>query len=327
MTVALRPMSLGEILDRTFQLYRSRFLMFAVVGLLPTIGAMTFWLSSFLWKRLIAQTTLSITVKNRISHLPDLVSAETVESFLFLLVFPIFAYCVSKSFLAEQPGLVEACKASFGRLRSLLFLTALTWSVWFGIGQLLHQIPQIARVDLDARLGLFDRSNVVAGVAVSCLKWIGSFYLAGAVCLSMPAWLVEQLSAGNAIRRGWMLARRRIGALLVVWLLRSVLLWMLYTSFSTLIYFALKAATATTAQLSYNHAIFRLIAIDLPGRLSAILVRLVLAIAVALIYYDQRIRFEGYDIEWMMNAAGMNSPPTEPKQATIEATPMEGSQA
>ena len=31
-------------------------------------------------------------------------------------------------------------------------------------------------------------------------------------------------------------------------------------------------------------------------------------IAVTLIYYDQRIRREGYDIELMMNAAGMNPP-------------------
>lgn len=31
-------------------------------------------------------------------------------------------------------------------------------------------------------------------------------------------------------------------------------------------------------------------------------------IAVTLFYYDQRIRREGYDIERMMDAAGMNAP-------------------
>jgi hypothetical protein len=31
-------------------------------------------------------------------------------------------------------------------------------------------------------------------------------------------------------------------------------------------------------------------------------------IAITLFYYDQRIRHEGFDIEMMMNAAGMNAP-------------------
>jgi hypothetical protein len=31
-------------------------------------------------------------------------------------------------------------------------------------------------------------------------------------------------------------------------------------------------------------------------------------IAVTLFYYDQRIRYEGYDIERMMDAAGLNAP-------------------
>ncbi len=30
-------------------------------------------------------------------------------------------------------------------------------------------------------------------------------------------------------------------------------------------------------------------------------------IALTLIYYDQRIRREGYDIEWMMRAAGLGN--------------------
>ncbi len=32
------------------------------------------------------------------------------------------------------------------------------------------------------------------------------------------------------------------------------------------------------------------------------------SIDLGLFYYDQRIRREGFDIEWMMNRAGMNAP-------------------
>jgi hypothetical protein len=46
-------------------------------------------------------------------------------------------------------------------------------------------------------------------------------------------------------------------------------------------------------------------------------------IAIALIYYDQRIRLEGYDIEWMMDAAGMNTSIRAQEQGTsIAIAPM-----
>jgi hypothetical protein len=34
------------------------------------------------------------------------------------------------------------------------------------------------------------------------------------------------------------------------------------------------------------------------------------SIVAALIHYDQRIRREGYDVEWMMRAAGFDAPAT-----------------
>ena len=37
MTAPLRPMSLGEILDRIIQIYRSRFVAFALVAAIPTL--------------------------------------------------------------------------------------------------------------------------------------------------------------------------------------------------------------------------------------------------------------------------------------------------
>jgi hypothetical protein len=33
------------------------------------------------------------------------------------------------------------------------------------------------------------------------------------------------------------------------------------------------------------------------------------ATGITLFYYDQRVRKEGYDIEWMMQAAGLTPPP------------------
>jgi hypothetical protein len=38
MTATLRPMNLGEILDRTFQIYRARFWVFLGIAALPAVG-------------------------------------------------------------------------------------------------------------------------------------------------------------------------------------------------------------------------------------------------------------------------------------------------
>jgi hypothetical protein len=52
------------------------------------------------------------------------------------------------------------------------------------------------------------------------------------------------------------------------------------------------------------------------GFLAAFVVSVIIGpifpIALTLFYYDQRIRHEGYDIERMMDAAGLNAPATPP---------------
>jgi hypothetical protein len=60
--------------------------------------------------------------------------------------------------------------------------------------------------------------------------------------------------------------------------------------------------------------------ITLPGYASTILIGPLFPIALTLIYYDQRIRLEGYDIEWMMAAAGMNSAVGDVVHATVAET-------
>jgi hypothetical protein len=48
---------------------------------------------------------------------------------------------------------------------------------------------------------------------------------------------------------------------------------------------------------------------------------------ITFIYYHQRIRLEGYDIEWRMDAPDMNSPaPARKQDVAKEIAALEGSQ-
>jgi hypothetical protein len=50
----------------------------------------------------------------------------------------------------------------------------------------------------------------------------------------------------------------------------------------------------------------------------------ILPIALTLFYYDQRIRNEGFDIERMMESAGLNTAETLHAQASEATTPQAG---
>jgi hypothetical protein len=52
MTIALRPMSQGEILDRTFQIYRSRFWVFVGIAAVPAVWMSAIYLLNLLWWKL-----------------------------------------------------------------------------------------------------------------------------------------------------------------------------------------------------------------------------------------------------------------------------------
>jgi hypothetical protein len=50
------------------------------------------------------------------------------------------------------------------------------------------------------------------------------------------------------------------------------------------------------------------------------LIKPIYSIGLVLFYYDQRIRKEGYDIEWMMQAAGLTPPAVAELPSTAELT-------
>lgn len=64
------------------------------------------------------------------------------------------------------------------------------------------------------------------------------------------------------------------------------------------------------------------ITILIPSYIATMLAAPLFPIAITLIYYDQRIRLEGFDIEWMMDAAGMIEPvPAQILTAQVARTP------
>lgn len=119
--------------------------------------------------------------------------------------------------------------------------------------------------------------------------------------LAVPACVVEDLTARKAIRRSIELSKGSRGRIFVLFLLVGVIKLGLVGITQT---FFLAAVFKNHGQISpWISAASQVVAFFTNTFIGPIG-----AAGIALFYYDQRVRKEGYDIEWMMQAAGLTPP-------------------
>ncbi|MDR3749966.1 MAG: glycerophosphoryl diester phosphodiesterase membrane domain-containing protein, partial [Terracidiphilus sp.] len=122
--------------------------------------------------------------------------------------------------------------------------------------------------------------------------------------LALPACVVEDLKARPALRRGIQLSKGARGRIFVLGLLIGVIKLGLVMVTQL---FILIAAFKHHGQLGPGlTALSQVISFFTTSFLGPIY-----ATGITLFYYDQRVRKEGFDIEWMMQAAGLTAPEVE----------------
>ena len=292
MTANLHPMSLGEILDRTFQIYRSAFLAFLGVALLPLTARMALYLLGFVFDSVVSQTTLSAAVKRGLTGDVDWFASRIADGFVIFLVWPLFALLVSQVVMGGKLDIRSALRECVGRWQGWLVLGGCFWLIGSELPRQLRQVffkPWLAM-------------PFWLSVAVSTLE---GFVLIAPLLLSFPVWSIERVSVSKAIARSWTLSKRAYGRMFIAWLLSDVIGW----SIGLLLNFFTYTLLIRQNYVSYGHSSTgRSLLISLPVYVSTSVIAPLVPIAITVIYYDQRIRLEGVDIEWMMEAAGMNEP-------------------
>ena len=134
--------------------------------------------------------------------------------------------------------------------------------------------------------------------------------------LALPACVVENVKARQALRRSIYLSKGARGRIFVLGLLVAVI--KLGLVMVTQI-FIVVAAIKQHGQLGPGlTALSQVITFFTNSFLGPIY-----ATGITLFYYDQRVRKEGFDIEWMMQAAGLTAPEavTEPLPGAEFLTP------
>jgi hypothetical protein len=310
MNQPLRPMNLGEILDRTFQIYRSRFVVFVGIAALPELVMTAIELANqFWWKMTPDPNDRRIFLwYSPIDLLYSIVLAQGRVLFS-LLLFPAFALVTSKSIFGESYGLVASLSKCFKRWGQLIGLTATNWSL-----QLLAPEAVVAGLFLGTVYLMFEVFNmdqvvppwfgpwmIVAAMAIgfATFQWTAS-----TIALSEPTWAIEEMRIGSAIRRAFKLSKGSRWRIVIARVVPLIINWTLVTLITEIIFLLLFFVFRHFAERWFSHLdLLNSIAILTQGAVAAV-VGPIYPITLTLIYYDQRIRKEGYDIEQMMQTAG-----------------------
>jgi len=129
MTANLRPMNLGEILDRTFQIYRAKFLAFARIAALPALAMLLVRLANeFFWKFRPPDLARLFFVVNLGWLLFGLVNFH-ILSFFRLLAFPSIVSLSSNVYLDGCTGSSSLFQGWIDRWKTNLSLVLVQLSI------------------------------------------------------------------------------------------------------------------------------------------------------------------------------------------------------
>lgn len=333
MDEALHPSTLSEILDRTAQIYRIRFLVFLGIAAIPTatllalgggIVLIVVWLgsagdghASTVAAGFVAVAGLGLLTALALLAVTALATAALNHA----------AACVYLGRAITIRGSYKAVWQRGWRFIGLFVVQAiaiwvLPFGAWFVLVMLSAGLGALAQTAGLGGGGLI----VLGGVLVVIGLVVYGFWMALRLSLAFPACVVEQVDVWDALRRSAALARGTKGRILLLYLLGMALNWILSVAVTiplTIIVALLPGANSP--QHAQTISTVLIVMVYGAGFAVQAFTRPIYGIALMLFYYDQRIRHEGFDIEWMMMKAGLVTPagpqPTEP------STPALGEQA
>jgi hypothetical protein len=315
-------MNLGEILDRTAQLYRTHFLLFAgisavyaglllvlnlvQIGITQLLVAMHFTAGQQLWVTIgflgvilpvaILAAGAAVAANNRAVAWVNLGQPATIRSAYESIWKRI------KSYLWLMFLIQVIIYTPF-----VLLYGGLAYSLWklgiFKPGFAQNPDPKAAMIMLGV-LGVF--------TLLITLWAIYAILMGLRYSLAVPASVVESLKARQAMRRSIELSKGSRGRIFLLGLMIvfvEILLLIVPLGFVFIMTAKNHGVLPVWAQVLWQFV----------GFLVNTVIGPIYATGLTLFYYDQRIRKEGFDIEWMMAAAGLSWPPPwsgiEPGQA------------
>jgi hypothetical protein len=289
-TLDLRPLSIGELLDRTFSLYRRNFVLFIGISAIPYLFVLAVKLSQ----------VAVMPVANRVRTMPP------------------------ASEFQGAPGLMSGSLGAylaFAALGIIVSLAAVIFSqggTVFAVSELYLGRPttigeSLARVkgEVGTLFGVLFLHGLVMIVSFLLLI-IPAIYMACRLCVAVPAALLENLGPREALERSFALTKDNAGRSFLIYLLYIVILYAAVALFAIPFGIAIVFSQNDPTMLRTWTALS-----EVGSFIAEVLITPILTISMSIFYFDLRVRKEAFDIQMMMNPLAGNVPAPRPAASIL----------
>jgi hypothetical protein len=278
--VDLRPMTLGEVLDRTFTLYREHFPLFAGITALPYLVTLFFKFALLL----LEQGKIPATSPNLQPGMVGAVFGGALVSLLLLYLMIGVAQsatvaAVSDLYLGRTTSVAEA----YGQAKGIILTV-------FGVMILGYLATVVGMIFL-----------IIPGI-----------YLACRLAVSVPVAIVEKDSAVASMERSMELTKGFAGQMFLLLLLVGFVSWAVAMVLQAPVMFYAFTSMMAKHQVPLWVSIYSYLA----EYASQVVVGPIGTISASLMYYNLRVRKEGFDIQHLMNSLGSVPRPLADSPAT-----------
>jgi hypothetical protein len=298
-------MTTGEVLDRTFNLYRNNFVLFAGISALAAVF-------------LVACTALLLVLGlnapapgARVD--PQYMQTVFIDLAIYMVVIGLFyliggsfamgatIYAVSKVHLGQPVNIGESYRRVWPLLGRIINIVLSIGIRMVGVFLLIY----LGMVAVGILLGLALRGGgVIAGLLLGLVVFggiIGGYIFIARLyfkySLAVPACVLENIKATPSLKRSTFLSKGSLGRIFLIYLLMGI------------IGAALSLVLQLPANLFVRSAPSVAIGWQLVGTFLAFSFSFPIStIAICLVYYDQRVKKEAFDLQMMMDALGQPGP-------------------
>lgn len=301
---SLRPLRMGELLDRVVRLYRQNFLTFvgivalvqvplAIIQLLLTISALQ------------TQDQFSTFGSDFGPFLQQNPNSALTDIVVFVLTLILvrgvgtaaLTRAVANNYLGQKTGILEAYR-QIGRVWTTL-IGALIWASLFGILLIIWWI-------------------------VPCIGWftgLGILLYYGWVVIPLiaPVIVLERQSPGMGVRRVWSLVRTRFWWVLGFAFLLLVFNFLLIAGPTAVVSLIFQFGVGNPLTATRDQLVLQTVVETIVNLFFSLLYLPVQLIGFTLLYFDLRVRAEGFDLAILASEATADG--TFDAVGTIEAAP------
>jgi hypothetical protein len=298
----LRPLSIGDLFDAAFQLYRARF--WTLIAIAALVFVPSTLLQTFLWTTLFGRSLFGSFGMFGI-YTGSFLSGSLWSLTLGNLLHGALVSAIGRAYMGQRTGPIAAYRLSIRRYLVLVIASVVPLIVT-SVAQLIPSL--FSALPYYLFFGAFltgpapgfqpwirDLPIVVACLAALLMLELGLLAFSAYFMLVPQAVVLEEHGPGAALRRSWNLVRGSVRRALVIVIATGILSFLISTVPWMAGSLVLRLSGIDTMLFSLMLTIF--------GLGGQILLQPLLFAIFTLFYYDQRIRKEGYDIEVMTQQA------------------------